>query len=164
MALSRLCLPRTGLSAAALGTIRAPLRSRITPPRFKAPAGALYLWQKPFPIPSSVGAARKEARIHVAPTEPGLIYNFQYYKQVAPNGASAVPTLRDTHCDVYSPRDGERRTNHHRRHCDPGFAWHDVPRRSSRPTQRPCAYFRQNAQTFHPHRARGQSFSGAFAI
>src|SRR5207244_5977901 len=60
--------------------------------------------------------------------------------------------------------DAEGRTDHDGRDRDPGFAGDDVARRSRRPTQCARTHFRQNAEAFHPDRARGQSFGGAFAL
>src|SRR5437879_2211187 len=60
--------------------------------------------------------------------------------------------------------DAEGRTDHDGRDRDPGFAGDDVPGRSRRPTQCARTHFRQNAEAFHPDRAGGQSFGGAFAL
>src|SRR5262249_16604529 len=65
---------------------------------------------------------------------------------------------------VIFARHGEGRTDRDRRNCNASVAGHDVPRGSSRPTQRACTYLRQNAQAFHPHCPRRQSFRGAVAV
>src|SRR6266404_3782599 len=70
---------------------------------------------------------------------------------------------RTLFADIFR-RDAEGRTDRDGGNHYPGFAGHDVPRRSRRSAQCARAYFRQDAETFHSHCAGGQGVGGAFAV
>jgi hypothetical protein len=61
-------------------------------------------------------------------------------------------------------RRAEGSSDYNRGDGDPGFAGHNVSRRSSGPTQRSGPHFRKNAQTFHSHCARRQGFGRTLAL
>src|SRR5436190_17285846 len=62
------------------------------------------------------------------------------------SGASALKLAR---WRIYSPAMAKEGPDRDRRHGNASVAGHDVPRRSSRPTQCACTYRRQDAEAFH---------------
>src|SRR3984893_8610487 len=92
----------------------------------------------------------------------GSIFADHFAAAGAPRSTVGRSVERAPNWDTFLRAEG--RTDRDRRNGDRSAARHDVSCRSWRAAHGARAYFRQNAQTFHPHRAWRQSFGRTFPL